>query len=299
MQSLVDLRWDDLRVMLALVRRGSLKRGAEDLGVNVSTMSRRLDALEEAAGTHLFDRTPEGTKPTAATEQLVVFAEAMEQAAMGFSRGLERLEVEPEGDVRLACPPGVADHFLAPAVGDLCARHPKLRLTILSSIGYADLTRREADLALRTIRPAAGDFVAQRIATQGWCVVASPALAGEIGRLQQTGRARWVTWGEDLAHLVDRRWVDEHVPSERIALVTSSMTSLLEAVRADFGLMLVPTAYRALDGLCEVACAPKLRRSIDALPPSALWLVGHRALRDVPRIAAVWAWLATRFAVAA
>lgn len=296
MQSGDDLRWDDLKVLLALHRRGSLKRAADELGVNISTVSRRLDALEELVGVHLFDRTPEGTRPTVAAEQLVPFAEGMERAAHGFSRGLEGFEIEPEGVVRLTAPPGIVDHFIAGALVDLARAYPKLRVQILSSIGYADLTRREADIALRLQRPAAGDFVSTRLAAQGWATLASPALAATLGRLRDPAAGRWVTWGADLAHLPDAQWIAANVPTERVVLETSSMTAQIEAVRAGLGLMLAPVAYAELRGLAAVDCAPKVRRSIDALPEGTLWLVGHRALREVPRIAAVWSWVKDRFA---
>jgi DNA-binding transcriptional LysR family regulator len=296
MQTSAELRWDDLRVFLALYRRGSLKRAAEDLAVNISTASRRLDALEAAAGVSLFDRTSDGTRPTAAAEQLRPYAESMEQAAHGFVRGLEGFEVEPEGEVRITAPPGVVDHFLAPALADLCRAYPRLRITILSSIGYTDLTRREADVALRIMRPAAGDLVATRLTTQGWCVVASPEHADELAPLRDPNDARWVTWGEELAQLPDRQWIDKHVDAERIGLITSSMTAQIEAVRAGFGVTIVPKPYRELRGLTELRLTPKLRRSIAEIPEASLWLVGHRALRDVPRVAAVWTWVRELFA---
>lgn len=290
-----DLRWDDLRVFLALYRRGSLKRGAQELGVNISTASRRLDALEAATGVHLFDRTPQGARPTAAAEQLLPFAESMEQAAHGFARGVEAFEVEPEGEVRITAPPGLVDHFVAAAIPGLCEAYPGLRIKIESSIGYSDLTRREADIALRIIRPAAGDLVAKRIAEAGWRIVAAPKVAARLGRLRDPNAARWTTWDDDLGHLPDRRWITDHVDPARVVLVTNSMTAQLEAVRAGFGLMLAPDVYAQLHGLAAVPCAPKLRRSVAAIPRGALWLVGHRALRDVPRIAAVWSWLDDQF----
>ena len=289
------LRWDDLRVFLALQRSGSLKRGAERLGVNVSTMSRRLDALEAATGLHLFDRTPEGTRPTAAAEQLLPFAETMEHAAHGFARGVEALEREPEGEVRLTAPPGFIDHFLAPALPELCARHPSLELTLVSSIGYADLTRREADLALRIARPATGDLVAKRLTSQGWTVLTTPKLARRHRPLRDPNALRWVTYGEDLGHLPDCQWIAAHVARERVVLRTNSLTAQIEAVRAGIGAMLAPLPYAELRGLSELRCVPKLRRTVAALPEGALWLVGHRALRDVPRIAAVWSWLEQSF----
>ena len=142
MQTLTDLRWDDLRVFLALYRHGSLKKGAQALGVNISTASRRLDALEASTGVHLFDRTPEGARATAAAEQLLPFAESMEQAAHGFARGVEAFEAEPEGEVRITAPPGLVDHFVATALPRLCDAYPRLRIKLESAIGYSDLTRR-------------------------------------------------------------------------------------------------------------------------------------------------------------
>ena len=295
MQTQGELRWDDVRVLLALFRRGSLKRGADELCVNISTVSRRLDALEAAVGIPLFDRTAEGTRPTAAAEQLLPYAESMEQAAIGFSRGLEGFEVEPEGEVRITAPPGVVDHFLASALPDLTKAYPKLRITIVSTIAYADLTRREADLALRVVRPSSGDFVATRIASSGWTVVASPKLANKLGPLRDANDAAWMTWGDDLAQLPDRQWVTHNVDREHLVLTTSSMTAQIEAARAGLGLMLAPTPYGTLRGLTPVRLSPKLRRSVASLEPAALWLVGHRALRDVPRIAVVWRWLKSRF----
>ena len=295
MQTHPDLRWDDLRVFLALYRHGSLKQGARALEVNISTASRRLDALEAATGVHLFDRTPEGVRPTAAAEQLVPFAESMEQAAHGFTRGVEAFEVEPEGEVRITAPPGLVDHFIASTLPKLCDAYPKLQIKVVSSIGYSDLTRREADIALRIVRPAAGDLIAKRLVEAGWAVVAAPVVASRLGRLREPNAARWTTWDLDLAHLPDRKWISANVDPARIALVTNSMTAQIEAVRAGFGLMLAPDAYARLRGLVEVACAPKLRRSIAEIARGSLWLVGHRALRDVPRIAAVWSWLDEQF----
>lgn len=291
----VALRWDDLKVLLALWRQGSLKRAAEVLGVNISTVSRRLDALEELLGAHLFDRTPDGVRPTAAAEQLVPHAEGMERAAQGFMHGLEGFEVEVEGIVRITAPPGLVDSFLAPALPELCDAHPRLRIQILASVGYADLTRREADLALRILRPESGDLVTTRLAAHPWCVVASPEHAAALGRLRDADATRWVTWGEELAHLPDARWLAAHVSREQVVLETSSMTGQLEAVRAGLGCMVVPRPYATLRGLTRVRCAGALEKSLAAMPEGSLWLVGHRALREVPRVAVVWAWLKRLF----
>lgn len=294
-QSRSKLRWDDARTFLALWREGSLKRAAVRLGVNISTVSRRLEGLEEALGARLFDRTPEGALPTAAANRLAPFAEGMEQAALGFANGLEGFEVQPKGTVRLAAPPGLIDHFLARSLPQLLERHPGLRIELPSSVDYADLARREADLALRIARPTAGDLVAKLLVGSDWSIFASPERAESIGKLRRADQTTWVCWGEDLVHMPDAVWLDARVPAEQVLVRSNGMTGLIEAVRAGMGAMVLPRPYAAVPGLVEVPCTAALRRELAELPEGQLWLVGHRAHRHIPRIAAVWEWLVELF----
>ncbi len=287
-------KWDDLRILLAVFREGSLKRAASTLGVNISTASRRVDALEEQLGVRLFDRTPDGAKPTDAAERLIIHAEAMERGAMGLLRAAEGLELEPEGVVRVAAPPGVADHFLIPQLRRLLDRHPKIRLQILASIGYADLTRREADLAVRMRRPAGGDFTVKRLAKHGYVAIVSSRYRGKMP-LDAAAEIRWTTWGEDLGGRPDRKWVFEHAGRDAVIVETSSMNAQLETVREGMAAMLVPLPYLTLRGVRRLHLSDALEASLERVPADSLWLVGHRALRDVPRIAAVWSWLSEGF----
>jgi DNA-binding transcriptional LysR family regulator len=293
----MNLRWDDVRLLLAISRAGSLKAAAGRLDVNISTVARRLDSFEEALSMHLFDRTPDGTVATAAAEQLVPFAESMERAALGFTHALDGLEAEPEGRVRITAPPGIADHFLAPAIGALLTRHPKLSVEIVSSIGYADLTRREADIALRITRPAAGDLVAVRLGTATSTVISSCERAAELEPLRRLDDVCWITYAEDLGHLPETSWITGQVSADRIVLRSNSMTAHLNAIRSGLGVTLSSTPVAALEGLAAVRLAPKLARACLPFPESSLWLVGHRALREVPRIAAVWTFIQDQFRI--
>ena len=283
-----ELRWDDLRVVLALSRAGSFSRAAERLGVNLSTVARRLDALEASLDVHLFDRTTSGVAPTELAEALLPAAEAMERAAADALRVLDGRETEPEGTVRISAPPGLASRLIAPALVELRARHPKLRVEIEASIGYVDLTRREADLALRAARPRSGDLVGVRLLEDVAVVGASAELARRLGTLADLGSVDWVTWGADLAHLPDGAWIQANVPPERVVLRTSAMDAQLEATRAGLGVMLLHRGFLRFVGLEEVALARPLAARLAAIPAGSLWLVGHRALRDVPRVRAVW-----------
>jgi DNA-binding transcriptional LysR family regulator len=288
---IANFRWDDARVLLALLREKTLLRAAKRLSIDASTVSRRLDALEEALGARLFDRTPEGARPTAMAEELFPIAEQMEQAAIGIARAVEKREVEPEGEVRITAPPGVADHMLAGALLHLYERHPKIAVRLDARIAYVDLTRREADLALRAVRPTSGDLVSVKLGVAPEILLTSEAYARALGRLEKTGDARWITWEDDLAQMPAARWVSEHVPSSAVVLRTSSIGSQIAAARAGVGVCWMSEPFERLGGLVEVPFSRGLAKKLPTFSGGSLYLVGHRALRDVPRIAAVWDWI--------
>lgn len=292
MQSPPRLRWDDARVLLALLQARTLSGAGARLGVNASTASRRLEALEAALGARLFDRTADGVLPTSLAEELAPHAEAMERAAAGLALAAQGREALPEGEVRLTAAPGVAEYLVAPALPRLLARHPRLRLAIDASVSYADLTRREADLALRAVRPSTGDLVMRRLAVvDGW-LYGSPGYVRKLGTLRRPGDARWITWGDDLAHIAPARFVSALVPPEQVVLRTSHMGTLMAAAAAGLGLVVVDRTMAGASGLVAVEVAPELRRALPSLQGGGeLWLVVHRALREVPRIAAVWEFL--------
>jgi DNA-binding transcriptional LysR family regulator len=280
--------WDDARVLLALFRKRTLRGAAQSLQINPSTIGRRLDALESSLRTRLFDRSLDGVQPTAAAERLLPHAESLEQAAVGLVSASEGFERKPEGVVRISCMPGVADHFVAPALGRLIERYPGLRIELDSSIGYADLTRREADLALRTSRPSSGDLVALKLTEDRDAVLGSKAYVRELGTLENLKDARWLGWGHELDALPTSRWLAERVPESSVVLRSSSINSLLGAAESGLGLVLLSKAFCRVRPLFEASLGRALAAEAASLPVLDLWLVGHRALRDVPRIAAVW-----------
>lgn len=281
------LDWEQVRLFLAVMRERSLARAGTRLALDISTVSRRLDRLETELGAPLFDRTREGTTPTVLAEQMLPHAEEMELAAVRFAAAGAKTETAVEGVVRLTVPPGIADAFVAPALARLHERHPKLVVELDASVGYADLTRREADLAIRGVRPSSGELVAVKLVTARAVPLASAAYARELGRLKRLEDARWIVWDRDLAHLPDAVWLRKHAPSVIPVFRTSHFASQLAAARAGLGAVITAQPF-AQAGLVEVAHARSLDEAWSELPSSSLWLVGHRALRHVPRVAAVW-----------
>jgi len=285
--------WDQVRTLLACARAGHLRGAAVRLGTDASTVSRRLSRLEDELGLRLFERGRHGLVATAAVEHLVPAAEEVERSMQGVARAVGAVEAEAEGVVRLTVPPGVADAFVAPLVAELHARHPRIQLELDARVSVVDLTRGEADLALRTIKPRSGELVVTRVAVTRSVPMASPAYTRELGVLRRADDARWIMWGSDLAHLPEQRWLDAYV-SVAPVLRTSHFPSQLAAARSHAGVVVVPEPYGPVTGLVPLTPGRGLRSAWSELPNGELWLVGHQALRNVPRVAAVWELLVAR-----
>ena len=286
-KDLAAIDWEQVRLFLAVMRERSLAGAGARLALDVSTVSRRLDRLEEQVGAALFDRTREGTLPTLVAEQMLPYAEEMELSAARFAAASAQVETEVSGVVRLTVLPGIADVFVAPRLAELHARHPRLTIELDASVSYADLTRREADVAIRAMRPSSGELVATRLLEMREVPMTSPAYARELGTLHRLDAARWITWAGDLAHLPSARWLRDHAPEVVPIFRTSHFASQLAAARAGLGVTLAAPPFE-VTGLVPVKLSKSLARAREELPVGELWLVGHRALRNVPRVAAVW-----------
>lgn len=284
-----DVRWDDVRLFLAAMRERTLSGAAEKLGIDASTVSRRLAAFEESTGAPLFDRTREGLSPTAAAEQLVTAAEDMEAAAFRVARAADGWESAPEGLVRITAFPGFADSFVVPLLPALVKAYPGLRFSLDTSTEIADLTRREADLAMRLVKPSSGELVVTRLATLRYAVLRAPSASYKLPK--DLSDLPWIGFGPGIPGNPLSEWLARHAPSAEPALATSSIAAQIAAIEGGMGVGVLPRVYIALRGLAEVKLTGPHKAAADALPELPVWLVGHRALRSVPRIAVVWSHL--------
>jgi DNA-binding transcriptional LysR family regulator len=290
-----DQRWDDVRIFLAVARARSLGQAAHRLRLDTSTVSRRLRALEESLGAKLFERTRQGLIATRMAEQMLPAAEAIESSHARLTRATSALETIAEGKVRVSVPPGMADAFIAPALTRLRARHPGISIELDTSIRVVDLTRHEADLALRSLAPKGAELVVTKLLHSAWVVAASAALVRELGKITSWRDAPWIDWDYDLSNMPAAIWLARYAKGAAIALRTNHMGAQLKAAESGLGLLLVPEPYLKTHALVPVRYASTLAASVARLPEDDLWLVGHRVTRDTPRIAAVWSFLAREF----
>lgn len=275
-----------LPAVLAAERSGSATRAAAALETTTATVLRRIEAMERALGVTLFVRMPTGLQPTAALEVVLPWAEQCTESLDGMRRDVAGLVASPSGNVRIAVPPVVANHTLIPGLGELCGRYPGITVEIAATTEVVDLTRREADLAVRVIQPTTGDLVMRKLLDYRMVVACSPSLAASYDSLDELP---WLSWDRSMEHIPEAAWLRTTFPNARIAMRAAELTTLLAAARAGVGALLVAEPLAAREGgLVRVS---DLRSEVRG----SLWLVAHQALRELTRVALVWDWILAQF----
>ena len=281
-----DIDWNDVRYALAVARGGSLVAAARLLGVDQTTVARRLRVLESCVGTPLFERLKGHFAPTPAGEALMERGGRIEREIAALRHFGSDNEGQVRGVVRLTAVGAMVSHYLARHLAELRGRHPGLAVELIASSRSLDLSRREDDLAIRLARPQAGDFIVCRLASLAYGVYGSAtAPPAEDG----WDDCCWVAYEHSLAHVPEMRWLAERVADERILLRSNNMDALATAVADGLGLAVLPRLLGARHASlrCLSGEQPVLSREI--------WLVMPRELRHVPRIRAVGDWLVERF----
>jgi DNA-binding transcriptional LysR family regulator len=268
--------WDLARFVLALARHGTASAAAQALGVDQTTVSRRLAAAESVLGTPLFERVDRRFRPTPVGAAVAAEAETMERSAIAIEHAARDRDAALSGPVRISVLPGFAAEWLIPRLGDLRRRHPGLRPTVLSTDINADLERRDADIALRQARPRSGDLAARLGVRIGHAV-----YGPEDGEAEA-----WIALEPALDAVPQMVWLRDQPGGTDPVLRVTGGPELLAAVRAGLGRAVIP-CYMA-DG------APGLRRMSGPVPVASreLWIVLPAPAKDVPRIRAVADWLA-------
>lgn len=285
----MSLPWDDLPLFLAAWRERSLGRAAASLGMSTSTASRRLAALEATLGAPLFLRTPDGLAPTSAAKAILPSVEAMERASQHLQVELAGLDQQIEGVVRVALDAELACFVILPSLKPLLDRHPGLRLELLSGTELVDLNRREADMALRLVRPTSGDgLMLTRLREVRQVPFAHPRLLREWSQHGELQRLPWIGWTEGHLYNPLHRWMSAALPDVDPQLRLNDFYLVRRAAQLGLGATLLPFTFGSL-------APPLVELPVEdttlALPTATLWLVGLRALRDTPRYALVWDFL--------
>lgn len=269
--------WDDLRVFLTVERTGSLSAAARTLGVNHSTVLRRLRKLEADLAARLFEHLPTGYVLTAAGEALRDRLHGVEDEIDAARRALSGLDTQLSGAIRVTTADTLARGLLIPCLAGFRSVHPGIGLQLVVNNTFSSLTRREADVALRGTNDPPPHLAGRQLGRVQTALYAARDYWRRHRRSAPAEHA-WVAPDENLDHLAQARWVARHVPRERVTVRVDSLIAMVDAVEAGLGVgfLLCFLGDRAR-GLVRVA------EPMDALD-TQLWILTHPDLRRVARI---------------
>jgi DNA-binding transcriptional LysR family regulator len=278
------LDWGHLRFFLELARNGSLSEAARRLGVDRNTVARRVAALEEELGLALYERGPQGWIRTAAGEELASLASRVEEDVLALARHADAQDRQVAGAVRLTTTTHLAGWLVVPALPALREKHPGLLLEVSADQRTFDLTRREADLALRMGRPRDAGLVTRKLADVAHRLYAGKGTAAARRGTVDVAADPFLGFDDALAGTPQERFLTRFAPDRRVVFRCNSTASLVVATRLGVGVALLP---------CFVADKDPALVPLDGAEPlfHELWLLVHGDLRRTPRVRAVIEWV--------
>jgi len=295
------LHWSDLQFFLAVCAQGSVGAAAQALGVNHSTVLRRIASLERSLAVRLFDRLPSGYVLTVRGQELVAQTAGVAEQLEAAQRRVAGGDLQLSGTIRLTAPDTLLRAVLLPHLARFRALHPQVVLELVINNRFLNLTRREADVAVRGSNRPPENLVGRRVGKVQTALYAATAYLDSIGRARADAAPadadlpeasvhdanlpdadlHWIGHAEPLAHLGSAQWIARHVAPERVVLRVDSLITLADAVAAGFGAGWL---------LCPLAAArPGLER-LRAPPPefdTQVWILTHPDLKRVARIRAL------------
>lgn len=271
------LDWDGLRYFRAVATAGTLSGAARALGVEHSTVARRLDVLESELGSRLFLRNARGYALTRVGQALLESAETMHREVDAVARLADGQDVEMTGAVRIATADALAKHLVLPATARLAAEHSALSLEVVSDTRQHDLARREADVALRIGASLDTRLVGRKLGGLGFGLYGARPRPARLA----LARAQFVTFDEVVGKLPHDAWLAEHAPNARVVLRANRQETLTEAVRLGLGLGLLPCLVAEPGAGLERWLGP------NDVFTRELWLLVHPDLQRSRRVRAV------------
>lgn len=269
--------WSDLYFFNAVARHGSLAKAAQSLGVTHSTVFRRIGHLEEDLAVKLFDRLPEGYRLTALGEELVRYSENVASTIDDMQRMLFNRNDELKGTINLTAPHNFAYHFLPPLIHLFQQRYPDITISLMASNADYNLSRREADLAIRATSSPPEFLIGQKLFGLRWGAYASAEYIGEQGGIiPDLSNQKVILANQSLLHLPVFKWAEESLVDQQIAARCNDLMSMSALAVAGCGIALLPDDQHK----------PELIRlfSLEDRFKSDIWVLMHPDLRGCTRL---------------
>jgi len=285
--------WDDAQYVLALSRAGTIRAAAKSLGVNHTTVSRRISALEKQLSAHLFELTPSGYVMTVSGKIICKAAEEMEDLLLGSHRRIEGADKELAGEVHIHMP-DIFDDWVCERIAPFLQQHPKLKVQLSSELSIANLAKREADIALRFTESPPEDMVGQIV-----CRLPAAVYAGkdfEIDAIEDITNVAlleehpssypysdypWIRWASDYSDSSVERWATKLSGKSSAKVKVTTYQTLTKLIRNGVGIGFLSPWFADDD--------PGLKRITPIIEAAAMevWVLTHPDLRGVRRVKAL------------
>jgi DNA-binding transcriptional LysR family regulator len=276
------LSWDDFRYVKAIADTRSLGGAAQTLGVNHSTVFRRLGQIEHQLGSRLFDRGRGGYTLTTCGEDMVRLAERVSEDITAFERRVTGQDLRPSGELRITTNDMVLLHLLTDVLVKFRRAYPEIVLDIVVSNALLNLSKRDADVAVRATYQAPDSLTGLRVGRIGWSIFGHHTLAGKpFDVVADPARHNWVGFADNVAIVRTSKWLRDHAVTDKHCVYkVNTLLGIAEAAAGGAGLALLPCFIGLM--------VPGLARLCPPLPEleGELWLLTHPDLSNTARVRA-------------
>lgn len=282
------LNWDDFRIFLSVARTESALDATRSLGLDQSTISRRLYRLEKDMGAKLFDRGPQGHKLTTAGHRLLDHVEKMESTFAAVEADVSGDSVDLTGEIRLGATEAFGSYFLAPHIAHFCAQHPAITVDLLPLPRNINLSKREADASVTIERPSVESFVVSRLSDYRLLPYATPEYLRSrhpIKEFDDFLRHRWIDYVDDLIFTDQQFSLKQWLPNVKPFFRSTSVVAQFHAVRSGLGIAVLPCFL----GNTAPDLVPVLPAKVDIT--RTFWMVAPKERRELARVRALWDYL--------
>ena len=283
------MHWDDLRFFLAVARHKTLAAAAHKLGVDATTVSRRLTRLAGHLGSDLFEQSLSGDRLTSSGNRLLALAEDMERSAMTAGSIASGGRAQFAGKVRLSLSEGLATWIIAPALKGFAQAHPEIQIEIAATNGFLNPSKREADIAVMLARPKRGHLLTRRLADYQLGLFASrDYVRAHKQRLPQRPADlmahKLIGYVPDLIYADELRYLSEIHEGLEPSYASSSINIQHRMTTGGLGICVLPFFLARQDTRLVQICP-------DIVITRSFWLVVHQDLKKVARVDAISNWL--------
>lgn len=269
--------WDDIRYFLSVSRTGSIRGAAVQLGVNHSTVSRRIGQLEKQLNVRLFDKLPTGYVITPAGEEIIGFAYQIEEQSNAMERQIYGRDTELSGNLRVTLTEALATHLLMPDFEKFSQTYPGIHLEIVISDDEFSLSKREADVAIRVTNSSPPEhLIGRRVLSYAKCIYASREYFKRHDIENNPSSLNWIGWDDDIPF---PSWIkNSEYPTSSIKHQVSHIIVQLAAAKAGLGISILPCFIA--DPEPSLQRLPNAKVNLDR----DIWLLTHHDLRQTARV---------------